>query len=71
MSAIHKSRKKAISKPYDAKKAEVVKWSAREFEITEGYARQIWANPNQTTGRSDEIRKAMNAKYAELKKLLS
>lgn len=71
MATISKSKKKALIKPYDAIKAEVIKWAARQFQITEGYARQIWANPNQSTGRSDDIRKAMNLKYKQLKVILS
>lgn len=61
---------KGSLKKYDAKRAEVIKYIAREMGVTEGYVRQCVAG-TVTVGRADEIKKAFNRKYAELQQLLS
>lgn len=55
---------------YDAKKAEVVKYVAKQFGVTEGYVRMCITGV-ANTGQSDDIRCAFNQKYAQLKALLS
>lgn len=65
-----KSKKKAKRQPYDLKRAAAVKWTAREFRVTEPYVRNV-LNGLATYGLSDDIRRAFNKKYAELKQVLS
>lgn len=61
---------KGSLKKYDAKRAEVIKYIAREMEVTEGYVRQC-VSGTATAGRAEEIKKAFNKKYAEVEKLFS
>lgn len=61
---------KGSSKKYDAKRAEVVKFIAKEMGITEGYVRQCIAGTAHS-GRAEEIKRAFNKKYAEVQQVLS
>lgn len=61
---------KGKTKVYDAKKAEVIRFIAKQFEVTEGYVRQCVAGTSNT-GRAEEIVRAYRLKYKEVKQILS
>ncbi len=61
---------KGSLKKYDAKRAEVIKYIARKMEVTEGYVRQCIAG-TATAGRAEDIKRAFNEKYAQVKQVLS
>lgn len=61
---------KSKHKPYDAKRAFAVKYVAVKFDCTSSHVRAIITGKFDG-GRAEEIRRAFNEKYAELKSVLS
>lgn len=55
---------------YDSTKAQTVKWVAKKFQVEPGYVRQA-INRDANGGITDELRKAYQKKYEELKAILS
>lgn len=56
---------------YDYNRAAAVKYVAREKCVTEIWVRKIIADSNVVGEKADAIRKMFNAKYQELKEVLS
>lgn len=65
---MNKSSKKYTKR--DREKTQAVNWVAKKFEVVPQYVYGI-LNGQHTSGRSEEIKAAFRAKYAELKKVLS
>ncbi len=61
---------KGTKRRYDAKRAEVVKFLAREFGVEPDTVRKA-INGDRKGENAEAIKKAYNKKYAEVKQVLS